>query len=95
MLKWVSDYLIGRKASVWYQGCLSEQRNFDFGTPQGGVLSPTLFNVMINSIASNRYPDYVRPIVYADDILLQVSEAGRAGCGAVVREYSDGTLAPG
>ena len=35
------------------------------------MLSPTLFNVLVNQLASAGYPPGVRPVIYADDILLQ------------------------
>lgn len=71
LLRWIGDYLYERKAQVWYQGCMSGVRSFELGTPQGGVLSPTLFNVLMNKIASERYSNGVTPIIYADDILFQ------------------------
>lgn len=71
LLKWIGDYLSERRACVWFQGCLSEEKNLELGTPQGGVLSPTLFNVLMNRIASESYPQGVQPIIYADDILIQ------------------------
>jgi len=39
------------------------------GTPQGSVLSPFLFTLLMNSLPSFLPPD-VQPIIYADDILL-------------------------
>ncbi|XP_069987694.1 uncharacterized protein [Penaeus vannamei] len=71
LLKWIGDYLSERRACVWFQGCLSEEKNLELGTPQGGVLSPTLFNVLMNRISSESYPQGVQPIIYADDILIQ------------------------
>ena len=70
MLTWIGDYLKGRSAQVWFQGSLSEERAFELGTPQGGRLSPILFNIVMNQIAKAEYPQGVVPIVYADDILL-------------------------
>ena len=35
------------------------------------MLSPTLFNVLVNQLACAGYPPGVRPVIYADDILLQ------------------------
>ena len=71
LLHWIGDYLHGRRICVWYQGCLSEERALELGTPQGGVLSPMLFNVLMNKIASHKYPKGVVTIIYADDILFQ------------------------
>ena len=71
MLHWIGDYLFGRRAQVCFQGFLSEEKCFELGTPQGGVLSPTLFNVLMNKIASAKLCEGVNSIIYADDILLQ------------------------
>lgn len=66
LLKQIGDYLSERRACVWFQG-----RNLGMGTPHRGVLSPTLFNILMNKIASERYPHGVQPITYADDILIK------------------------
>lgn len=71
MLCWIGDYLSDRKATVWYQGYLSQRVSLELSTPQGGVLAPTLLNILMNKIASNKYPQGIQPIIYADDILLQ------------------------
>lgn len=71
LLYWIGDYLHGRKAKVWYQGSISHERSFELGTPQGGVLSPTLLNVLINQLATEKYGNGVTSTIYADDVLLQ------------------------
>lgn len=71
LLHWIGDYLHGRQARVSFQGALSSYRNFELGTPQGGVLSPTLFNVLMNRVAKEFLGRDVSATIYADDILLQ------------------------
>ena len=66
-----ADYLSNREASVWFQGHESEQKEFELGTPQGGVLSPILFNVLMANIASYKFYGNSQEILYADDILIQ------------------------
>jgi hypothetical protein len=44
LVRWLSSYLRGRKATCVYQGCRSKYRTIDIGVPQGSVLSPPLFN---------------------------------------------------
>ena len=73
VLYWIGDYLFGRRAQVCFQGHLSQEKHLELGTPQGGVLSPTLFNIMMNRIAQDRLCAGVTTIIYADDILLQGS----------------------
>ena len=74
LLMWISDYLSNRKASVWFQGHESEEKNLELGTPQGGVLSPMLFNILMDKIASYRFYGDAQVIIYADDILIQCSD---------------------
>ena len=71
LLTWVADYLRDRSAQVWYQGFLSNEYRLELGSPQGGPLSPFFFNVVMNRVARELYPDGVHAIIYADDILLQ------------------------
>ena len=71
LLAWIRDYLTDRKGYVHFQGSSSTVREFELGTPQGGVLSPTLFNVLMNVIATTQLPKGASIVVYADDILIQ------------------------
>ena len=70
MLAWTS-YLSGRTQQVKLPGVLSRHGEVTAGVPQGGVISPTLFNVHVNDIE-----DYIpRGITvstckYADDCTL-------------------------
>ena len=71
LLKWIEDYLSNRKAKVWYQGQESEEREFELGTPQGGILSPMLFNVLMDRITRHEFATGTQIIIYADDISIQ------------------------
>ena len=73
LLGWMCDYLKDRKAKVFFQGKYSTVREMELGTPQGGVASPTLFNVLMNIIANIDFPEGVSHVGYADDILIQAS----------------------
>ena len=50
MLEWIEKYLSQRTGRVSLQGKEIRQADFKEGVPQGGVLSPTLFLVFMNSI---------------------------------------------
>ena len=71
LLHWIGDYLQGRWAVVCYQGATSLEICMELGTPQGGVLSPTLFNVLMNRLARADWCPGINATFYADDILLQ------------------------
>ncbi|XP_063848254.1 uncharacterized protein LOC135093209 [Scylla paramamosain] len=71
LLGWIRDYLYNRAAQVWFQGAVSSEEVFEIGTSQGGVLSPMLFNVLMDKIARCSFPQGTQVLIYADDMLLQ------------------------
>ena len=48
--KWTQSYLSGRTQQVKLPGVLSRHGEVIAGVPQGGVISPTVFNVHVNDI---------------------------------------------
>ncbi|KAK8739556.1 hypothetical protein OTU49_003397, partial [Cherax quadricarinatus] len=74
LLRWIIGYLSNRVSSVLYQGFRSESKEMSLGTPQGGVLSPMLFNVLINALlnALPASPKHIA-ISYADDIMIHTT----------------------
>ena len=70
LIVWLYDYLCNRKIKVRVEGYYSEEVSIGASTPQGAVLSPLLFNLMLSDMPhgemTNRY-------VYADDITLVCS----------------------
>ena len=50
MLLWIQDFLTGRKIQVKLGTVLSDLRDCLNGSPQGAVLSPILFNLIINTL---------------------------------------------
>ena len=69
IVQWYGHYLKNRISTVQY-GHRSEHRTLTRGTPQGGVLSPILWNLAFDSLLSqfNRGP--VQVYGYADDACL-------------------------
>jgi hypothetical protein len=65
--KFLANYMQGRKGYTVYNGKTSRQRNFRSGVPQGGVLSPTLFNIYMADIPQPRHENMTLT-TYADDI---------------------------
>jgi hypothetical protein len=63
---WVSNFLTDRKQRVSCNGRLSTWRNVISGVPQGSVLGPVLFAVLVDSLQPvHSQTNYIK---YADDI---------------------------
>ena len=66
--KWVQSYLSGRTLQVKLPGVVSSSGEVIAGVPQGGVISPTLFNVFVNDIYDCCLPGVsISTCKYADD----------------------------
>ena len=72
MLRWIQQYLKDRKYKVFLEGEYSTEYTMSSGVPQGSILSPTLFNVMMSSIP---HCTEVSMSEYADDILIYSSSS--------------------
>ena len=48
--RWIANYLQGRQTYVDFRGTKSKYRKVKQGVPQGGVLSPLLFNLYLRNI---------------------------------------------
>ena len=57
-------YIQGRKAYTTYRNHTSSQHQLKTGVPQGGIISPTLFNIYTADIPPPRAP--VQVMAYAD-----------------------------
>src|SRR5207253_8017454 len=66
ILKFIANYIKGRKGFTICQNAKSKQQQFKTGVPQGGVLSPVLFNLYTSDLP--KPPTDVSVIVYADDM---------------------------
>ena len=67
VVDWFHSYLYGRRQRIRADDNLSAWCDIGAGVPQGGVLSPLLFALFINSISSNLTSSYH---LYADDLQL-------------------------
>ena len=66
LLRFIVNYLSGRKQCVVMGGSVSSTLNVISGVPQGSILGPTLFVLFINDIVSGLDPE-TNILMYADD----------------------------
>ena len=64
--KYISNYIKGRQGYTLFQNCTSKTKNIKTGVPQGGVLSPALFNLYTSDIPQP--PPNTTLTSYADDL---------------------------
>ena len=76
LLAWTKNYSTNREARVKFQGHLSDYKHLENGTPQGGILSPFLFNILMENIANLHYPQLTDIFIFADDLAI-VSRGSR------------------
>lgn len=72
---YIRSYLTNRTFSVYIDGHTSTSRLLTSGVPQGGVLSPILFNIAMSDLHQQLPPTPYPPhfIIYADDICVRLS----------------------
>ena len=70
-LKWFESYLFGRKQFVEYDGVTTDYKSISTGVPQGSILGPLLFIILINDITS--MVEKVDILLYADDTVIFTS----------------------
>ena len=72
ILRWLRAYLTDRHFQVQFEGETSIMKTIKSGVPQGAILSPLLFNVMMRDLPS--LPG-VSSADYADDITFFTSSS--------------------
>jgi hypothetical protein len=66
ILGWIEQFLTGRSFRVRIGNCTSSSMPVENGVPQGAVLSPILFNIMLTDFPAS-FP-VVNKLLFADDI---------------------------
>ena len=83
----IKNFLSDRYMQVKQGSDLSDTQKLDMGTPQGAVLSPTLFSIMLHDITEVRIEDN-EILLYADDIaLMSQSFQVRKKCNKAKKGY--------
>ena len=69
LIRWIRQLLLCRFI-LPEMGGFSFRKQVNRGTPQGGVLSPLLWNVVVNKLLTDLEGEGCRVIAYADDIVV-------------------------
>ena len=72
MFNFIRNILSDRTFKVKTDDTLSDNNILENGTPQGSIISPTLFNIMIDDLFEN-IPDNIHTSQFADDGALWTS----------------------
>lgn len=67
LIKWLFNFFNDRKIKVLMDGETSNSVDMKSGTPQGAILSPLLFNLMMIDIPQD---EHIQLYIYADDITI-------------------------
>ena len=83
--KFITNYTRGRSCYTLYANTKSKQRKIKAGVPQGGVLSPTLFNIYMADLPPP--PTGATITTYADDITITSSDVNITKAQDNIRDY--------
>ena len=85
IIRFIANHIKGCKAYTTYRNHTSSQRQFKTGVPQGGVLSPILFNIYTADIPPTRAP--VQVMAYADDITITSTHTNTSTAKKYIQPY--------
>ena len=85
ILKFLANYLRGRKAFTTFRNASSKKKTLRTGVPQGSVLSPALFNTYMSDLPQP--PPQVQLDSYADDIDTLTSHPNYLTAQATLQPY--------
>ena len=85
IIKFIANYIKGRKAYTTYRNHTSKQRQFKTGVPQIGVLSSTLFDIYTSDLPPPSAP--VQVMAYADDITITSTHISTSAAKKYIQPY--------
>ena len=68
--RFIQTFLEGRKITVRVGDSLSDEHILDMGVPQGSVIAPTLFSIMLHDIEAKVGNPRISMSLYADDLAI-------------------------
>lgn len=86
-LEWLSDYLFNRKQLVVYEGIYSNVESITHGVPQGSILGPLLFLILVNDLQSQL--TICSLLMYADDTVLYFSDKLSSNIEKLINEEAE------
>ena len=85
IIEFIANCIKGHKAYTTYRNHTSKQRQFKTGVPQGGVLSPTLFDIYTSGLPPPSAR--VQVMAYADDITIASTHTGASAARKYIQPY--------
>ena len=85
IIKFIENYIKGRKAYTTDRNHTSSQHQFKTGVPQGDVLSLTLFNIYTADIPPPRAP--IQVMAYADIITITSTNTSTSAAKKYLQPY--------
>lgn len=86
LIRWISRFLSNREALVSFNGTQSAFRIFRQGVPQGSVLAPILFSVLVNNLPATCATPGANIAVYADDIVVWARDRNHLKAAGIVQK---------
>lgn len=86
-LSWISDYLFNRSQLVNFEGTSSRTESITHGVPQGSILGPLLFIILLNDLHFRLKNCSI--LKYADDTVLYYSHKNERHIVSVINKEAD------